>query len=54
VLRLGGTTLHSGTLRGGSLTPGKSYTLTGKVTFAGGGSRRTVTATLKFRACPKP
>jgi hypothetical protein len=52
-LKLGGTTLHSGTLRGGSLTPGKSYTLTGRVTFAGG-SRRTVAATLKFRTCPKP
>ncbi len=52
-LKLGGTTLHSGTLRGGSLTPGKSYTLTGRVTFAGG-SRRTIAATLKFRTCPKP
>jgi hypothetical protein len=54
VLRLGGTTLRSGTLRGASLVAGRSYTLTGSVTFAGGGTRRTVTARLTFRSCPNP
>jgi hypothetical protein len=53
-LRLGSTTLHSPVVHGGSLTPGKSYTLAGRVTFANGGSRSTVTATLTFRACPNP
>ena len=51
-LLLGSRTLHSATLRGGSLTAGRSYTLKGRVTFASGGSRRTVTAKLKFRSCP--
>ena len=50
VLRLNGTTLRSMTLHGASLTPGKSYTLTGTVRFSGG---PTITATIKFRACPK-
>ena len=50
VLKLNGTALHSMTLHGGSLTPGRSYVLTGSVRFSGG---PTVTATIKFRACPK-
>ncbi len=53
-LRLGGKTLHAKTLDGSSLKAGTSYTLTGTATFANGGSRRTVTATLKFRTCPNP
>jgi hypothetical protein len=53
-LRLGSTTLRSPVVHGGSLTPGKSYTLAGRVIFAHGGSRSTVTATLTFRACPSP
>jgi hypothetical protein len=52
-LRLGASTLHGTTLHGSSLTPGKKYTLTGSVAFANGGSRRTVTASLTFRSCPK-
>ncbi len=51
-LKLGSTTLHSATLRGGTLTAGKTYALTGIVKFASGGSHVTVTATLRFRSCP--
>jgi hypothetical protein len=54
VLNLGGTTLHSPAVHGESLQPAASYTLTGSVTFSHGGSRQTVTATLKFRTCPSP
>jgi hypothetical protein len=54
VLKLGATTLHSPVVHGGSMKPGTSYTLTGSVTFSHGGSRQTVTATLKFRTCPSP
>jgi hypothetical protein len=50
-LRLGGKSLGS-TLNGGTLAAGRLYTLTGTVTFADGGARRTVTARLKFRSCP--
>jgi hypothetical protein len=53
-LRLGGRTLRSATLRGASLVAGRTYTLTGTVSFANGGSRRTVTAQLRFRSCPNP
>jgi hypothetical protein len=52
-LRLGGSILHSTTLHGDSLTPGKKYTLTGSVTFARASSHRTVSASLSFRTCPK-
>jgi hypothetical protein len=52
-LMLGGTAVGA-VLHGASLTPGKSYTLTGTVTFARGASRSTGTAKLAFRACPKP
>lgn len=49
-LKLNGSTLHSMTLHGGSLTPSKSYTLTGTVRFSGGPA---ITATIKFKACPR-
>jgi hypothetical protein len=52
VLRLGRTVLHSRNLRGGALTAGARYALSGTVRFANGGSRVTITATLKFRSCP--
>jgi hypothetical protein len=52
VLRLNGRALGSTTLRGGTLVAGRRYTLTGSVTFAGSGSRRTVTARVTFRSCP--
>jgi hypothetical protein len=52
-LRLDGRA-HSAGLNGAALTAGRSYTLTGLVTFADGGARRAVTAGLKFRSCPNP
>lgn len=52
VLRLGGTVLHSRTLRGGKLTAGARYALSGTVRFANGGAHVTITVTLKFRSCP--
>jgi hypothetical protein len=45
---------HGRSLNGAALTAGKSYTLSGRVTFADGGTRRTATARLTFRACPNP
>ncbi|HWF80513.1 MAG TPA: hypothetical protein VN695_07995 [Streptosporangiaceae bacterium] len=51
-LRLGGSVLHSRTLRGGALKAGARYTLSGIVRFANGGSHVTITAALKFRSCP--
>src|SRR5580692_2167205 len=51
VLHLGRTSLGSA-LNGGTLSAGRLYTLTGTVTFADGGARRTVTAKRKFRSCP--
>jgi hypothetical protein len=51
-LRLGTKILHSNTLNGASLKPGATYTLSGTVKFANGGSHATVTAQLKFRSCP--
>jgi hypothetical protein len=53
-LTLNGHVLRSAVLHGASLTPGKRYTLAGSVTFASSGSRRTVTAKLRFRSCPNP
>lgn len=44
-----GTVLH-----GASLIPGKSYTLTGTVTFARGSEHGAGRASISFRACPKP
>ncbi len=52
-LRLGSKVLHSTTLNGASLKPGTNYALSGTVKFADGGSHAAVTATLKFRSCPK-
>ena len=53
-LRLGTKLLSSTTLHGATLTPATAYTLHGSVTFGSGGSRRTVTASLTVRSCPKP
>jgi len=52
-LLLGGKA-HGATINGAALAAGHTYTLSGRVTFARGGSRRVVTATLKFRTCPSP
>jgi len=41
-------------LHGAGLTPGKSYTLTGTVTFARGSARSTYRDLLGFRTCPRP
>jgi hypothetical protein len=51
-LRLGHKVLHSTTLNGGALKPGGTYTLSGTVKFANGGSHAIVSAQLKFRSCP--
>jgi hypothetical protein len=51
-LTLDGKTVHA-SLNGAALTPGKRYTLKGTVSFGGGG-HETLSAKLKFRACPKP
>jgi hypothetical protein len=53
-LTLGGKTITGKTLDGSTLTAGKSYTLTGQVAFADGGTKQTVTATLTFKSCPNP
>jgi hypothetical protein len=45
---------HGRTLNGAALTAGKSYTLSGRVTFADGRTRRKATARLTFRTCPNP
>lgn len=52
-LLLGGKA-HGATINGAALAAGHTHTLSGRVTFARGGSRRVVTATLKFRTCPNP
>jgi hypothetical protein len=52
-LRLGKKKVSS-PLNGASLKAGKKYTLKGTVVFSKGGSHETVTATLKFKACPNP
>jgi hypothetical protein len=52
-LTLGHKKLHS-SLNGASLTPGKVYSLKGTVVFKAGSSHETVSATLRFRACPTP
>jgi hypothetical protein len=44
-----GTVLH-----GAGLTAGKSYTLTGTVTFARGSARSTGRTSVGFRTCPRP
>ncbi len=52
-LTLNGKTVRS-VVNGASLTAGKTYPLSGHVTFTKGNARRSVTATLTFRACPAP
>ena len=52
-LKLGGGTVGS-VLKGAGLAPGKSYTLTGTVTFGRGGTRAKEHAAVTFRTCPKP
>ncbi len=51
-LKLGGSAV--GVVHGASLTAGRSYTLTGTVTFARGGTRVTYRDLLGFRTCPRP
>ena len=41
-------------LNGAALTAGKAYALKGSVVFSSGSSHETVSATVKFRACPNP
>jgi hypothetical protein len=52
-LKLGGSAVGA-LLHGAGLTPGKSYTLTGTVTFARGSARSTYRDLLGFRTCPRP
>jgi len=52
-LRLNGTAMGA-VLHGAGLTAGKSYTLTGTVTFARGSARATYRDLLGFRTCPRP
>jgi hypothetical protein len=52
-LKLGGAAVGS-VLKGAGLTPGKSYTLTGTVTFGSGSARATGHTAVTFRACGKP
>jgi hypothetical protein len=54
-VKLGSSKIGS-TINGAALTPGKTYSLKGTVVFASKTSRAhsTVSATLKFRACPNP
>jgi hypothetical protein len=52
-LTLGGKK-QAGSLDGATLTPGKSYTLTGTASFADGSKKQTATANLTFKACPAP
>ena len=53
LLKLGIETVHS-ILNGASLTAGKTYTLSGHVSFTTGSANKSVTAALTFRACPAP
>ena len=52
-LTLNGKTVRS-VVNGASLSAGKTYPLSGHVTFTKGNARQSVTATLTFRACPAP
>jgi hypothetical protein len=52
-LKLGGAAVGT-VLHGAGLTAGKSYTLTGTVTFARGSARSTGRAAVGFRTCPRP
>ncbi|HET7012419.1 MAG TPA: hypothetical protein VFI65_00810, partial [Streptosporangiaceae bacterium] len=51
-LHLGGAILLGTKLNGAALTPSTKYTLSGTVRFANGSKQESVTAALKFRACP--
>jgi hypothetical protein len=51
-LKLGNTTLHSGTVNGAALAAGKTFHLTGRAVFSKGSSRSTVTVQLRFKSCP--
>jgi hypothetical protein len=53
LLKLGVETVHS-ILNGASLTAGKTYILSGHVSFTTGSANKSVTAALSFRACPAP
>jgi hypothetical protein len=50
-LRLNGNVVSGTTLDGFRLTPGRQYTLAGSATFAKGGSRSSVRASLTFTTC---
>ena len=52
-LKLGTETVGT-TLSGASLTAGKTYTLTGQVTFADGSKNQSASAAVTFKACPAP
>jgi hypothetical protein len=52
-LKLGGSAVGA-VLHGAGLTAGRSYTLTGTVTFARGSARSTYRDLLGFRTCPRP
>jgi hypothetical protein len=52
-LVLGHKKVHS-SLNGAGLTAGKKYSLKGTVVFSSGSSHETVSATVRFRACPNP
>ena len=52
-LRLGHKKIRS-SVNGAALKAGKKYSLKGSVVFSRGSSHETVSATVKFRACPNP
>jgi hypothetical protein len=52
-LLLNGKT-HGRSIDGATMTAGKSYTVSGRVVFSNGKTRKTVTATYTFRVCPNP
>ena len=52
-LKIGGSAVGA-VLHGAGLTAGRSYTLTGTVTFARGSARSTSRDLLGFRTCPRP
>jgi hypothetical protein len=53
-LRIVGGPAVGAVLYGAGLTPGRSYTLAGTVTFARGSARSTYRDLLGFRTCPRP
>jgi hypothetical protein len=52
-LKLGKKKIRS-TVNGAALKPGRSYKLKGSVTFSDGHDHSSATASLKFKACPRP